>query len=182
MSNRISFEEAVRVIENDRFDLFDSHKGFLGPAEYPFTPPLQFERGIIMWPPVDIHPSTVIGDNVMIGRYTNICGAITIGERTRIQGFCFIPDAVEIGSRVFIGPNVVFTNIKYPKIRGCQMKKRDGKTIVEDDVSIGAGAVICPGVRIGSGSLIGAGAVVTKDIPSDTVVTGIPARFFSTLG
>jgi len=176
----ISVEEAARIMAGDEISLLDSHKGFLCEGDLPFRPPQTYGT-IIIWPPVDIHPGAIIGDYVVIGRYTNICGDITIGERTRIQGFCFIPDSVKIGKRVFIGPNVVFTNIKYPKIRNNLMKQRDGVTVIEDDVSIGAGAVICPGVRIGSRTLIGAGATVTKDIPPDVVVTGTPARIFKHL-
>ena len=133
-------------------------------------------NGVTMWPPVDIHPSAKIGKGVMIGRYTNICGDVKIGEKTRIQGFCYIPDCVEIGNRVFIGPGVIFTNVKYPKIRGSMMKHRDGKIVIEDDVNIGAGAVICPNVKIVSGVTIGAGAVVTKDILDKKVYTGVPAK------
>ena len=179
MSKRISVEEAIGFMEKDEIDILGSHKGFLIPGDYPFRPPQHYRDGkVIIWPPVDIHPSAEIGDGVVIGRYTNICGNIKIGNKTRIQGFCYIPDSVIIGSCVFIGPNVVFTNIKYPRVREEAMKQRDGVTIIEDDVSIGAGAVICPGVRIGAGSLIGAGAVVTKDIPPGIVVIGTPARLF----
>jgi len=175
-SEMISTEGAARFIQNDMMGLHDCHKGFLSPADYPFTKPLHYPIGIIMWPPVDIHPAAKIGNGVIIGRYTNICGNITIGENTRIQGFCFIPDCVEIGMRVFIGPGVIFTNVKYPSARHDRDRVRDGKIIVEDFASIGAGAVICPGVRIGFGALIGAGAIVTKDVLPETVVVGCPAR------
>ena len=177
-SETISQEEAIRFIQNDIFDIQDVHAGFFGPAKYPFVQPLHYPNGVIIWPPADIHPAAKIGDGVIIGRYTNICGDIAIGEKTRIQGFCFIPDGVEIGKRVFIGPGVIFTNVKYPSASQDRDRKRDGKIVVEDLASIGAGAVICPNVRIGSGALIGAGAIVTKDVPPNTVVTGGPARFF----
>jgi len=175
-SEMISQEEAIQFIHNDMFDIQDIHAGFLSPARYPFLPPIHYPNGVIIYPPSDIHPAAKIGAGVIVGRYTNICGAITIGEKTRIQGFCFIPDCVEIGKRVFIGPGVVFTNVKYPSARHDRDRKRDGKIIVEDFASIGAGAVICPNVRIGSGALIGAGAIVTKDVLPETVVVGCPAR------
>jgi len=178
VKKQVSSEEAIEFIMNDGSDIVENHKGFLVPGKLPFRVPQTYEGNIVIWPPVDIHPSAKIGDNVTIGRYTNICGAVSIGLGTRIQGFCFIPDSIEIGERVFIGPNVVFTNVKYPRIRDNAMKIRDGITVIEDDVSIGAGAVICPGIRIGARSLIGAGAVVTKDIPSDIVVIGTPARLY----
>lgn len=112
----------------------------------------------------------------MVGRYTNICGAIKIGNHVRMQGFCFIPDSVTIGNYVFIGPNVTFCNVKHPRVRHNQMKIRDGHTVVEDDVNIGAGAIIGPGVRIGARATVGMGAVVTKDVPPDSVVVGCPAK------
>ena len=176
MNKRISYEEAVRLIGDDQSSsMLEMHKGFFCEGDYPFRPPKHYGR-VIIWPPADIHPGATLGDGVMIGRYTNICGAIKIGNHTRIQGFCFIPDAVQIGEYVFIGPNVIFTNVKYPKVRNEQMKVRDGFTIVEDDARIGAGAIIGPGVRIGKGALVGMGAVVTKDVPPDSVVIGCPAK------
>ena len=168
-------KELIRLMEKDNIDLFEYHKGFLCEGDYPFTTPL-IKGTVVIWMPSDIHPCTKIGENVMIGRYTNICGPIKIGNNVRIQGFCFIPDGVEIGNYVFIGPNVTFTNMKRPKVRHNRMRVRDGLTVIEDDVAIGAGAIIGPGVRIGKGSLIGMGAVVTKDVPKDSVFVGCPAR------
>ena len=167
--------EAISLIKNDNVDILACHKGFLCEGDLPFRPPIH-KNSIVMWPPVDIHPSAKIGKHVIIGRYTNICGDIEIGDYTRIQGFCFIPDSVKIGEYVFIGPNVTFTNIKRPRVRNYAMKERDGVTIVEDDARIGAGAVILPGIRIGSGALIGAGAVVTKDVKPGAVMIGCPAK------
>ena len=172
----ISREEALRFIQNDMLDVYEVHQGTLTPSKYPFANPLHYPGGIILWPPVDIHPCAQIGDGVVIGRYTNICGKdVIIGENSRIQGFCFIPTGIEIGKHVFIGPGVVFTNAKYPRAYN-QNRERPPKTIIEDCASIGAGAIICPGVRIGSKALIGAGAIVTKDIPPNIVVIGGPAR------
>ncbi len=177
---QITKEEAIEIIKNDGIDIMAYHKGFFCEGDLPFRPPIHTEDGTVLWPPVDIHPSAKIGKHVMIGRYTNICGDIEIGDYTRIQGFCFIPDSVVIGQYVFIGPNVTFTNIKKPRVRGFALKERDGITVVEDDARIGAGAVILPGIRIGKGALVGAGAVVTKDVEPDTIVVGIPAREYKT--
>lgn len=160
LNERVSFEDAIRFIENDQFtSMLEMHKGFFMDGDYPFKPPEHYGT-VIVWPPVDIHPSVEIGDHVTIGRYTNICGAIKIGGHTKIEGFCFIPDSVQIGSYVFIGPNVTFCNVKRPRVRNNLMKIRNGITIVEDDVNIGAGAIIGAGVRLGSGCTIGMGAVV----------------------
>lgn len=171
----VSIEEGLKAIQADQDNLLDLHKGFLCEGDLPFRPPQVTEDGIVFWPPVDIHPGAVIGHGVMIGRYTNILGDVTIGEYSRLQGFNFIPDCVEIGKKVFVGPGVIFTNVKRPKIRDDQMKHRDGKIIIEDFASIGAGVILCPGVKIGSGAMIGAGAVVTKDVPAGKTVIGCPA-------
>ena len=114
-----------------------------------------------------------IGRNCKIDAFVYIEEGVEIGDECKIRPFVFIPTGVKIGNRVFIGPNVTFTNDKYPKVRG-EWELRE--TIVEDDVSIGAGAVILPGVRIGRGAMIGAGAVITKDVPEGSVVVGNPAR------
>jgi UDP-2-acetamido-3-amino-2,3-dideoxy-glucuronate N-acetyltransferase len=173
---KISFEKAMNIIEDDNaeFNLALSHRGFVSEGDFPFRMS-ELIKGVTLWPPVDIHPAATIGRGTMIGRHTNICGDVTIGERVRIQGFCYIPDCVEIGNRVFIGPGVIFTNVKRPKVRGSMMKHRDGKIVIRDDVSIGAGAVIGPGVEISEGVLVGMGAVVTKNLRVGTHI-GVPAR------
>ena len=121
-----------------------------------------------------IRESTVIGDHVVIGTNTVIEGHVTIGSFVKIESNCFIPTHVDIGDRVFIGPNVVLTNDRYP------LRRRDDYRpegpVIEDNVSIGAGVIVCPGVTIGEGSFIGAGAVLTKDVPADTLVVGNPGR------
>ena len=176
---RISFEEAISIMHDDKSaSMLEMHKGFFCEGDLPFRPPIP-KNGIIVWPPADIHPAAKIGTGVMIGRYTNICGAIEIGDHTRIQGFCFIPDSVKIGKYVFISPNVTFVNMKRPKVRDNQLKIRDGFTIVEDDVTIGTGAIIGSGIRIGARAFIGMGSVVTKDVPPDAVVYGCPAKLIN---
>lgn len=105
-----------------------------------------------------VHAMVWIGNNVVIG---NHC---------KIQAFTFIPEGVTIGDRVFIGPHVCFTNDRHPP------SDEWTQTFVEDDVSIGAGAVITPGIRIGAGARIAAGAVVTRDIAPGEHVRGVPAR------
>lgn len=125
----------------------------------------------------DIDPTSVIYDQVnlyrcRIGRNTKIDAfvyieeGVVIGENCKIRPFVFIPSGVVIGNNVFIGPNVTFTNDRYPDI-GENWKMEN--TIVEDTVSIGAGSVILPGVRIGKHSLIGSGSVVTRDIPQNSI-------------
>jgi len=173
---RIPYDEAIGIIEKDNQDFSNalSHMGFCSEGDFPFRMSKIINK-VTLWPPVDIHPGAKIGEGTMIGRYTNIMGDVKIGKRVRIQGFTYIPDCVEIGDRVFIGPGVIFTNVKRPKVRGSMMKTRDGKIIIRDDVSIGAGAIIGPGVEISEGVLVGMGAVVTKDLRTGVHI-GVPAR------
>lgn len=129
-------------------------------------------EGTVIYDQVNLYRCK-IGKNCKIDAFVYIEGGVEIGDECKIRPFVFIPTGVKIGNRVFIGPGTIFTNDKYPRVKGEWELK---ETIVEDDVSIGACVVILPGVRIGKGALIGAGAVVTKDVPSNAVVVGNPAR------
>ncbi len=111
-----------------------------------------------------------IGRNTKIDAFVYIEEGVVIGDNCKIRPFVFIPSGVVIGNNVFIGPNVTFTNDRYPDI-GTEWTME--KTIVEDNVSIGAGSVILPGIRIGKHSLIGSGSVVTHDVPQDSVFHNI---------
>ena len=128
------------------------------------------ERG----PYINIWGDPDIADNVEVGAYTEIGRGVVIGKNTVIAAMCFIPPGVEIGDNCFIGPRVTFTNDKLPWARNVNFKTR--KTVVETFASIGAGAVILPGIRVGKGSMVGAGSVVTKDVVPGTTVAGNPAR------
>ena len=120
---------------------------------------------------------SVIGKDCSIAAFVEIGAKVIIGDRCRIQAFVFIPSGVTIGNDVFIGPGVIFINDKYPPIPKKDFKP--GRVVIEDKVSIGAGALILPPVRIGKGASIGAGAVVTKDVNPGEVMVGIPARRMS---
>jgi len=98
--------------------------------------------------------------------------SVKIGENCKIQPFAFIPDGVTLEDNVFIGPSVVFTNDKQPPSNG----KKWESTLVKDGAVIGANATILPGLIIGKGAKVGAGSVVTKDIPDGQVWAGNPAR------
>ncbi len=113
-----------------------------------------------------------IGRDCMIGCFTEIQRGAVIGDRTRVQSHTFVCDMVEIGSDCFIGHGVMFINDVYPP----QPDSADWKpTVVCDGASIGSNATILP-VRIGRGAIVGAGAVVTRDVPDGAVVAGNPAR------
>lgn len=114
-----------------------------------------------------------IGDNCVIHSHVWIGDKVVIGDNVKIQAFSFIPTGVIIGNNVFIGPRVTFTNDKYPPSKDNADWKN---TVVMDDVSIGAGAVIVAGVSLNRGAKIGAGAVVTKSVPANETWVGNPAK------
>ena len=114
-----------------------------------------------------------IGKNTKIDSYVYIEEGVRIGDNCKIRPFVFIPTGVTIENNVFIGPNVTFTNDKYPRSHGDWTLV---KTRVKRDASIGAGTTIIPGVTIGRNALIGAGSTVTKNIPDNAIVVGSPAR------
>lgn len=111
-----------------------------------------------------------IGSNCKIHSHVWIGKDVIIGNNCKVQAFAFIPTGVTIGNNVFIGPRVTFTNDKHPPSGNWSA------TIVEDEVVIGAGAVILPGLTLGKGCVVGAGAVVIKDVLPYATVVGNPAK------
>lgn len=116
----------------------------------------------------------IIGPRVSIGSSAEIGRGTTIGEDSRIGSHVFLPSKTTVGKNVFIGPGVVATDDRFPRVNNPDYIAMP--PIFEDGCSVGAGAVILPGVRIGAGAIVGAGAVVTKDVPARTVIRGDPAR------
>ncbi|MDA9224700.1 acetyltransferase [Tateyamaria sp.] len=124
---------------------------------------------------VVIRSQTKIGDHVVVGTGTTIDGQVEIGNFVKIETNCYIPTHVMIGNRVFIGPGVTITNDLVPlKMRDAYLRDGPAGPIIEDFVTIGGGVTLCPGVRIGRGSFIAAGAVVTKDVPEMSFIKGVP--------
>jgi UDP-2-acetamido-3-amino-2,3-dideoxy-glucuronate N-acetyltransferase len=107
---------------------------------------------------------------------------VAVGARCKIQSHSFLCSGVTLEDGVFIGHGVVFVNDKYPRSTrddGALQTEADWAllpTTVEREASLGSGAVILGGVRIGEGAVVGAGAVVTKDVPPGSIVVGSPAR------
>jgi len=127
-----------------------------------------------IWQFVVVLPGAKIGADCNICSHCFIENDVVIGDRVTIKNGVSLYDGLRIGDDVFIGPNVTFTNDKYPK--SCNADYVGLQTIVEDGGSIGGGATILPGVRIGAGAMVGAGAVVTKDVPPGVTVVGNPAK------
>jgi UDP-2-acetamido-3-amino-2,3-dideoxy-glucuronate N-acetyltransferase len=133
------------------------------------------------------HPSLVnlygcrVGDDVKIGAFVEIQKGVAVGDRCKVSSHSFLCEGVTIEADVFVGHGVMFTNDAYPRasVDGRQQSDADWKvvpTTVRRGASIGSGAVILCGVTIGEHSMIGAGAVVTHDVPPYAIVTGVPAR------
>ena len=122
----------------------------------------------------------VILPNAQIGRDCNICSHcliesdVVIGDRVTVKSGVQIWNGLRIANDVFIGPNVSFSNDKFPKSGNRDFDCM--QTIVDEGASIGAGATILPGIHIGANAVVGAGAVVTKNVPAGATVVGNPAR------
>ena len=117
-----------------------------------------------------------IGKNCKIESFVYIEEGVTVGDNCKIKPHVYIPSGVTIEDEVFLGPNTTFTNDKYPRVKG---DWRLLKTIIRQGASIGAHSVILPGVEIGRGAVVGAGSVVTADVPNGATVCGNPARRLS---
>ncbi len=131
-------------------------------------------EGTRVWAFVHILPGAVIGKDCNICDHVFIENDIKIGDRVTIKCGVQVWDGIEIEDDVFIGPNATFTNDAFPRSK--QYPTRFAKTLVRKGASIGANATILPGLTIGDASMIGAGAVVTRDVPAFAVVAGNPAE------
>jgi UDP-2-acetamido-3-amino-2,3-dideoxy-glucuronate N-acetyltransferase len=136
---------------------------------------VELPHGAIAWQPCMI-ASESIGSGTNIGALSHIGRDVTIGEKCKIQGLVYIADGCIIGNEVFIGPNATLTNDRHPPSGG-----KWSPVVVEDKVVIGANATIVAGVRLCEGCVIGAGSVVTEEVPSGQVWAGNPAKFLMTL-
>jgi acetyltransferase-like isoleucine patch superfamily enzyme len=128
-----------------------------------------------------------IGDDVKIGTFVEIQKGAKIGNRCKISSHTFICEGVTLEDEVFIGHNVVFTNDLHPRATngdGQLQTDADWKclpTLVKRRASIGSGVTLLCGITIGENAMIGAGSVVTKDVPPGAIVVGNPARVVKTL-
>ncbi len=122
-----------------------------------------------------------VGDDSKIGTFVEVQKGAKIGRRCKVSSHTFICEGVTIEDEVFIGHNVVFTNDLFPRATANGQLQTDADwkcvpTLVKRGASIGSGAVLLCGITIGENSVVGAGSVVTKDVPANAIVAGNPAR------
>lgn len=127
-----------------------------------------------IWAFVHILPKAIIGKNVNICDFCFVENEVVIGDNVTIKSGVHLWDGINIEDSVFIGPSAVFTNDRLPRSKNTEFDKQ--KTILKKGCSVGANTTILPGITIGEYSMVGAGSVVTKDIPNFAVYFGNPAR------
>ena len=140
-------------------------------TKYSLIKDAEIGEGTIVHDQVNLYKCR-IGKNCKIDSFVYVEEGVVIGDNCKIRPFVFIPTGVTIEDNVFIGPNVTFTNDKYPRAHG-EWKLLE--TRVKRGGSIGAHSVILPGLTIGEYALIGAGSVVAKDVPNYAIASGNPA-------
>jgi acetyltransferase-like isoleucine patch superfamily enzyme len=122
----------------------------------------------------------VVLNGARIGKDCNICahtfieGGVTVGDNVTVKCGVYLWEGITVEDNVFIGPNATFTNDRQPRSK--QYPDAFEKTVLKRGCSIGANATLLPGITVGESAMVGAGAVVTKDVPAYSVVAGNPAR------
>lgn len=119
-----------------------------------------------------IREHTTVGNAVLVGTHTILDGNVEVGSQVSLQSRVYVPTNSVIGDQVFVGPGATLTNDPYPLRRDVELA---GPTL-ERGVSVGANATLLPGVTVGERSFVAAGAVVTADVPPDTLAVGVPAE------
>ena len=163
----------------DESDYIRDYADFIKVAHKPYIHPLadvhssQIGEDSRVWQYSVILAQAQIGKNCNICAHTLIENDVVLGDNVTVKSGVFIWDGITIQDNVFIGPNVTFTNDKHPRSK--QYPEEFLRTVIEEGASIGANATILPGIKIGQYAMVGAGAVVTKDVPENAIVIGNPA-------
>jgi len=150
---------------------------YIHPSSY-MDEPCQIGQGTKIWHFSHIMKNSKIGENCNIGQNVVISPGVIIGNNVKIQNNISVYTGVICEDDVFLGPSCVFTNVINPR-SFIERKDEYKQTLVKKGASIGANATVVCGCTIGKYALIGAGSVVTKDVPDFTMVYGVPAKFAS---
>jgi UDP-2-acetamido-3-amino-2,3-dideoxy-glucuronate N-acetyltransferase len=142
---------------------------------------VDFGENVVVYAFTNLYGCT-IGENSRIGTYVEVQRGAVIGANCKVQSHTFVCEGVVIEDEVFVGHGVMFINDRHPRATNAagELQGADDweleRTVIERGASIGSGALVLGNVRVGAGALVGAGAVVTKDVPPHAVVAGVPAR------
>jgi len=157
-------------------------KGYFVHPTAEVSPDAQIGEGTRIWHQAQVRERVRIGRDCIIGKGGYLDAGVVIGDKVKIQNGAYLYRDLVIEDGVFIGPGVCFTNDVFPRaINPDGSLKREGdwqfgQTIVRYGASIGAGAIVLPGVEIGRFAMIGASAVVTRDVRAQALVYGVPAK------
>lgn len=132
--------------------------------------------GTFVWHFTHIMKGAVVGADVVIGQNGYVAGSVVVGDRCRIQNNVSLYDGVQLEDGVFVGPSVVFTNVRRPR---ADFPRKDAfdETLVKSGATLGANCTVVCGCIIGRGAMIAAGAVVNSDVPDFALMVGVPARW-----
>jgi UDP-2-acetamido-3-amino-2,3-dideoxy-glucuronate N-acetyltransferase len=132
-------------------------------------------KGTRVWHFCHLTKGCIIGERCNLGQNVYVAGRVVLGNNVKVQNNISIYDGVEIEDDVFLGPSMVFTNVSTPR-SVIPRRDRYERTLVKKGATIGANATIVCGLTVGENAFVGAGAVVTKDVPPHALVVGNPAR------
>ena len=151
------------------------------------SPDVKLGKGVKLTKFINLYGCEV-GDNTRIGSFVEIQKNAKVGKKCKVSSHTFICEGVIIEDNVFVGHGVTFINDSYPRattVEGELQTEEDWKvepTVVKQGASIGSGATILSNITIGENAIIGAGSVVTRDVPSNAIVAGNPAKFLRFIG
>lgn len=152
------------------------HDGVTTHPTAEISPEAEIGEGTRIWRHAQVLSGARVGKDCVIGHNCTVFAKAVLGDRVKLEANTDVWDLVTLEDRVFVGPSVVFTNDPVPRSR--ELSNRAGwlPTLVREGAAIGANATVVCGVTIGTWSMIGAGAVVTKDVPAYGLAVGVPAK------